>query len=404
MSDARKKLSSQAFTADDRKFLEAIKRTQEETALPPGMNVDVGAIAAKAFASYLEGLPPLPPKGKPGEQPALAEQARTVSWASLNVPKSELTTVLSTTTVSLSEAVAELIEEQPESSVQFRREFLYTVVPTAVLIFFGIGYVLFKSRIDLPYSLMTWILTVVTAVAAITLFVKFRVLPEQTSRYLRSLRYSSGSLVGGLAVAVLGLLSINYGVREKWKLQRNLTNTKLESTSRDLAEVGFATVGAKEDENLAEKTRMNFVGLDNSASVELKSDKPASKVEVKAKPDNVATSVFLLIEPFKADVYTTNSTEPDYQIVTGKVNSVSDNYIEIEPNGSSATQQLRITLARASFDQATMTTLRDKEIKVLYIPKSSQAIKMALLGQGSESIIYNVASAKLQNQSAAMVP
>ena len=56
MSDAREKLSTQAFTADEQRFLEAIKRTQEETSRPPGMNVDVGAIAAKAFASYLDGL------------------------------------------------------------------------------------------------------------------------------------------------------------------------------------------------------------------------------------------------------------------------------------------------------------------------------------------------------------
>ena len=374
MSDARETGSTHALTADDRKFLEAIKRTQQETSLPAGMKVDISAIAAKAFASYSEVLPR---------------------------DSTELTNVLSRATDGLNKAVAELLDQQQhEHKVQFRREFSYSVVPTSVLIVLGIGYLLLRSRVNLPYTLLVQLLAGFIALAAIALYIGFRFVPERLSSGLRQMRYSSGAMVGGLAAALICLQWISYNSRG-W--QQEVTDTKLQSTSRAMAEVGFATVGANENENLAERTRMNFVGLDNSDSFELTSDKPAKKVEVKAKPGNVATSVVLMIEPFKADVYSVDSAEPDYQILTGKVNSVSDNHIEIKPNDASVSHPIRINLATASLDQPVLTQLRDKEVKVLFVPKSSQAIKMAFLGKGSDSIIYNAASPKLLDQSAAIV-
>jgi hypothetical protein len=294
-----------------------------------------------------------------------------------------------------------MMEQEP--SVQFRREFFYTVIPTVVLAVLAAGYLLFKSRVNLPFNLLAQILAVCTVLAALALTIGFLIDMEAISARLRSFRYSGGSLVGGLAVAALGLLFINYGFQQRGKWLQNVSANKLESTSRELAEVGFATVGVKEGENLEAKTRLNFVGLDDSGSFELKSDKQTRAVTVEAKPGNVVSSVVLLIEPFRANVYSANSTEADYEIVKGRVNSVSDNHIEIQPDDSKVAQSVRIDLANASVDKLTMAELQNKEVKILFVPKSSQAIKMSLLKQGSESIFYNAASAKLQEQTAASI-
>jgi hypothetical protein len=218
------------------------------------------------------------------------------------------------------------------------------------------------------------------------------------------LKYSSGALVGGLAVAFFGLLSINYGIHQKGKWNEN----KIESTSRAMAEVGYASVERIPDENLAEKTRMNFVGLENSA-VELETEK-AGAVKVRAKPESVSTSILLTIGPFRANVYSADSTEPDYEILTGTVHNYSKDFIEIKADDSSKTKPVKINLTenserlmRADLENNNEAKLQGMEVKVLYVPRSSQAIKLSLLRGAAPRVIYNADSASL-TMAAAMVP
>jgi DNA-binding transcriptional regulator of glucitol operon len=392
MSGARQKLST-ALTAEELKFLEAIKKTQEETSPPP--SVDVGAIAAKAFASYLEGL--------------AGENTETE-------PIPGIAAVLTKTTPGLTKTVANLIGEESNEQkpfIHFRRDFIYTVVPTIVLAVLGIGYLLFRSKVNLSSSLLVSSSVLVKSSIAVTVLtavgftVWFLVDPDRISNHLRSIRYSGGALTGGLAVAALALLTINYGLDQRGKWQ----NTRIENTSREMAELGFATVGSTVGTNLEGKTRLNFVGSQQTAFV-LKSEQSGEAVKVEAKPDKDRTnaSVVLDIVPYSAKVYSFGSTVADYEVLTGKVDYSDQNqdFVEIKPDGGAT--PIKITLdsnARqlmfANFSELRESGLTGKDVKVLFVPKSSQALKMSWRRQGTDELIYNSASASLK-QAAASSP
>ena len=388
MSGARQKLST-ALTAEELKFLEAIKKTQEETSPPP--SVDVGAIAAKAFASYLEGL--------------AGEGTQTE-------PVPGIAAVLTQTTPGLTRTVANLmgddsIDQKPR--IHFRRDFIYTLVPTVVLAVLGIGYLLFRSKVNLSSSVLVKSSLAVTVLTAVGFTVWFLVDPDRISNHLRSIRYSGGALTGGLAVAALALLTINYGLDQRGKWQQDARTTRIENTSREMAELGFATVGSTNGTNLEGKTRLNFVGSQQTAFV-LKSEQSGAAVKVEAKPDKDRTnaSVVLDIVPYSAKVYSFGSTVADYEVLTGKVKYSSDNDVEITPDGGAT--PIKVTLdsnARqlmfANFSELRESGLTGKDVKVLFVPKSSQALKMSLRRQGTDELIYNSASASLK-QTAAIVP
>jgi hypothetical protein len=379
MSDAREQLTSEALSAADLKFLEAVKRTQQETTIPPEMNVDVGAIAKKAFATYLEGL----------EKPQVPDAAVVNGRA-------------------LSHAIARLLPEESEDekvSVQFTRDFFYAVVPTIILIILAVGYFVVRSKVNVSSGNAVKISILLTAAASLAVTAGFLFKREQLFSHLRSLKYSTGSLVGGLAVATVGLLSVYYGLEQKYKWQQSFRETKIETTSRALAEVGFATVGTTDD-NLEEKVKRNFVDLETTSVHIVKSEKPEVKVE--AQPDNVPTSVVLKIDPYKAKVSSTSSNEPTYEVLTGTVNKVSDDVIEINTVSPGTDQPRKITaqadqLMLNDFPEIKETGLQGQKVKVLFFSKNSQVIKMSLLGPGTESkIIYNADSLGLKKSAAAI--
>lgn len=392
MSGARPKLSPEALSAEELRFLEAVKRTREEASPPP--SVDVGAIAAKAFASYLEGVEGTDPEPIPG-----------------------LAAVLSRTTPGLQRTVANLINEESNEqkpSIHFRRDFTYTLVPTIVLAFLGIGYLLFRSKVNLSSSVLSSSVLVKTSIAvtvltAIGFTIWFLVDPDRISSHLRSIRYSGGALTGGLSLATLALLAVNFGLDQRGKWQ----NTRIENTSREMAELGFATVGPTVGgTSLEKKTQLNFVGSQQTAFV-FKSEQGGEAVKVEAKPDNNRTnaSVVLDMVPYSAKVYSFGSTVADYEVLTGKVVDYSDqnqDLVEIKPDGGAT--PIKVTLdsnARqamyANFSELRETGLTGKDVKVLFVPKSSQALKMSWRRQGTDELIYNSASASLK-QTAAIAP
>ena len=375
MADAGEKLEkleTQALTTDELRFLEAIKRTRAETTLPPEINVDVGAIAAKAFASYLEGLEdPRPPK------------------------------VVTVTPAGLTQLVAQLMPAEPveqQPSIQFRRDFLSNWVFQVFLVIICLGYLFFRSRIDLPYSRLAQILMAGAVVGLITFSIWFLRNPDRLGIRLNCLKYSAGSLASGLAALAIGL----YGFQQ-W--QQDVNTTKIDSTSRALAEVGFAAVGTSDVNKLKEKALRNFVELEKTTSLELvESGKPALGVKLAAKPENVPTSVILQIEPYRANVTTANSDQPAFEVLTGTVNKVSNDGIEINSTDLSTDKLRKINLT-AHADQLLLedlpevreSGLQGREVKVLFVPKSSQTIKMSLLRQGAEpKIIYNADSVGLK--------
>lgn len=388
MTDASENLKEAALTNEELRFLEAIKRTQEDTSLPPGMNLDVGAVAAKAFAAYLEEAPPPPvivvPPG---------------SIFNLNKAVTDL--------------MPEAIEQKP--TTHFGRDFLYTVVPTIILILFGVAYFLFRTKVDLSSEFALRISILFTIIAGLLFTAGFLWNPERLSRHWQSLRYSSGALVGGLAVTTFGLLMVSYVLQQKHKWQMDLRNNRIETTSRALAEVGFATVGktpvdSAGDHSLEAKTRRNFVGIEETASLQLKSDEPGKRVDVEAKSEDVPTSVILQIQPYRANVYSANPAQPDYEILTGTVHNYSKDFIEIKPDDASMKEPIKINLKESSEElmladlpEIKETGLQGQEVKVLFVPKSSQAIKMSLLRQGAPPrVIYNADSASLKR--AAIIP
>lgn len=408
MAEARGKIVASEFTDDERKFLEAIKRTQAQVNPPEGMNVDVGAIAAKAFASYLKGME--------------TEETGDLEWESATqrafaFQSVELRKVLSQTTSGFTKAVGELLQKEAvEPAVEFRRDFFYTVIPTTVLLFVGGVYLFLRSKVDLPYGPLASALLILTIAAAGGLAVGFLKNPTVFSSHIGSLKHSGGALVGGLFVAAIGLLLGTYGFAQKVQWQQSLNSARIESASRDLAEVGFSTVGQMNGSSLEAKTLMNFGGTDNAGTFVVETEKNGDAVKVEAKPSDAPTSVVLHIEPKKADVYSTSSTLPDYQILTGRVSSISDDFVELTPDVSTDSLPVKITLVAGGSDQlkhanwiafkeANIEKLKGEEVKVLFEPRTSKGLKMSLFQSGTESVIYNSALSNVTvKTSAAIAP
>lgn len=418
MAEARGKLANEQFTEDEIRFLEAIKRTQLQVNPPDGINVDVGAIAAKAFASYLQGV-------ENEKQPVSTEFELSHAQHNMMASGIELRRVLATTTPGFQKAVGELFQSQSvDPAVEFRRDFFYTVIPTTVLLFLGGIYLFLRSKLNLPYGPLASALLILTIAVAGGLAVSFLKSPVLFSKHIGFLRYSGGALTGGLFVAAIGLALGTYGFTQKVKWQQsaatartNFANARIDSTTRTLAEVGFSTVGTRENDSLESTARMNVASLASSDTFVLQPERDGKAMKVETKPNDTPTSVVLHIEPKKADVYRTNASLPDYQIFTGTVDSISERFVEIKPDNS-AMEILRISLVAGDTDQtrfanwierykeaADMDKLKGEEVKVLFDTKSSKGLKMSLLAaQGGDSLIYNAALSNIITKASAPTP
>lgn len=362
--------NNEELTEDELKFLAAVERTKEETTVPPDVKIDVRAVAARAFAAYLES---------DGKQ----EDADTQ--------------IIVTATAGINRTVSELLNIKPVQ--EFRRDFFSVIIPTLMLL--GGWYFFFRMKGNTSYlwgpNIVVFLLFSV-ALALTFSYLKYHV--RMSNSFLKSLRYSVGALVGVLASLAILLGVGNYSLRQNW------IDTKLEGTKRDIADVAFMTVGGKK--NLQGETQLNLSRLDNTAAVIVETNENGEIIKIEAKAKDVPIPVIAEITPKRANIYSSDPTQPDYKILTGKIRWLSENAIEINPDEPDNTQQIvklnfnptivpsHYESSWTSLNSKNLENYKDKDVKVLYSTKSGEPIKMIIANaEGSHPYLYNSAVSDL---------
>lgn len=317
--DSLKKENLSEFTPEEVELLEALRRTEREMTVPPG--VDVKALAISAVDAY---------------------------WAEREKAEQGKEFGLIRETAELARATARRIIDPVW---EFTSEVASVLIPTGITL--GATYLFFFSSRGFNETKsiswanagtsIYWVSAVPLVLAGYLAFRYFTAKRKDRGSFMRILRHSMGSLVSGLVVAALIWWLGGYGYRQRSEISNNLevATQKLEDTSLVLAQDQLEEISLK---SMEEKQNTGEFLIANSENVSV----PAARKVLNITTSNVGGQkaeytaglnglnqlgeMYALVGADAGVLYFQNGEERQLrtQFIVGKIEQVSDGSFKLK--------------------------------------------------------------------------